>query len=203
MRILLDWVSADSVSTGTGWMALAADLVATGLVDLHVLDRRSGAGPLPAISSLPGALIKFPGYQHRFAAADSLLIQAVADQVAADVFLTTGFTTPTRTASAAFCLPWMLETIRHGEARAGYEVRLNLLHAAHIFCDAWPTFVDLTALVPGVARSSVSVIGGRRAHGRQVVDVLDRLQRIAADGGGMTMGPAWHTVRALQRELDD
>ena len=98
MKLLLDGIvfqarndaTDDLVRARAFWSGLIRALAQIVELDIVVLDR-GGMAAFDGVEAIP-----FPSHDGRYGAADSELLQKVADHVGAEVFLSTGWTTPLR-----------------------------------------------------------------------------------------------------------
>lgn len=98
MKLLLDGIvfqarsdpTDDLVRARTFWSGLIRALVQILDLQIVVLDR-GGMAAFDDVEAIP-----FPSHDGRYNAADSELLQKVADLIGAEVFMSTGWTTPLR-----------------------------------------------------------------------------------------------------------
>lgn len=155
MRLVMDGVGFQLALRQTQriWCAIIPLLAGCEDVEILLLDR----GNAPAFDAVER--IPFPSYHtEHHNAADSLLLQQVCDQFEADVFVSTGYTTPVSTPMALLVQHMTPELLGHGgDRRIWKEKEVAISYAQHYLCASDSTRRDLMAIYPDIEPARVDV----------------------------------------------
>lgn len=199
MRVLVDGVvfGAGPSAAADRWERLLRTLAPDPDVCVDVLDR----GGAPTIDG--ATTIGFPSYQARNTPADSLLLQRVATHHGADVFVSTGWTTPTTTPSVAVLFAAALPPHVALGDRESAECALAIRHASRVVCVGDEARTVLRDQFGGTdARVAVEVDPDRgdAALGRTVAAALHAAATTAAEAAGFYS--RWAALREIQARVD-
>tara|TARA_B100000378_G_scaffold123130_1_gene99387 strand:+ start:172 stop:1356 length:1185 start_codon:yes stop_codon:yes gene_type:complete len=153
MRLLVDGVSfqLSNPEIARVWCSLLPRLAAYPDIDIIVLDR----GRSPRFAGIE--YIDFPSYTFTSTASDSLLIDVFAQEVEADVFLSTHYTTPTKIPSVLIVNDMIPEIFRlNMNLRAWQEKELAISFAQYFLCVSENTRKDLLRIYPDIAPERVA-----------------------------------------------
>lgn len=153
MRLLVDGVFFQLANSGIArvWRSLLPRLAAFPDIEITVLDR----GDSPRIAGIE--YIDFPSYTFTSTASDSLLIDVFAQDVEAEVFLSTYYTTPTRVPSVLIVHDMIPELFGFDmKLRAWQEKELAVSFAQYLLCVSESTRKDLLRLYPDIAPERVA-----------------------------------------------
>jgi glycosyltransferase involved in cell wall biosynthesis len=154
MRLLVDGVFFQLADTGIArvWRSILPGLVAEGF-EIFLLDR-GGAPQIEGVTLLP-----FPRYRPDQAmAADSELIQKVCDQIGADVFTTTYYTTPLATPMAMLVYDMIPELFGFDINQTIWiEKEVCISYAQRFLCISQSTRRDLLSFFPEIPSDRVEV----------------------------------------------
>ncbi|MDF2621814.1 MAG: glycosyl transferase family protein [Xanthobacteraceae bacterium] len=130
MKVLVDGIAFqfDRGSARHFWQPVLNGLGLRDGVELLVLDR-GDTPPEPSFN-----LIGFPSYTAAYTPADSQLIERVAQHYRADVFFSTGCSTPIETPSIAIVGERIFDPAAFATRREWSETRLLLRHASRFLC---------------------------------------------------------------------
>lgn len=147
MRIVVDGVFFQLASTGIArvWQTVLGLLAQNPTLSITLLDR-GGLPEIPGVSTFP-----FPAYKAADVAADSAMIQKVCDQLGADVFSSTYYTTP-------LCTPMVLMVYDMIPELFGFDMTLRgwmeketaISYAQRYLCISHSTRHDLLNLYPEI-----------------------------------------------------
>ena len=151
LRLAVDGICFQRAATGVGrvWTSLLPHLAELGDVDVILFDR----GGSPSISGVE--LRPFPSYTGTYTAADSTLLQEFCNEVGADVFTSTGFTSVLTTPQVQ-----VLHHLSQGSttcSRLATEQRLTLGYAGHFACTSANMRERLLHLCPAIPPGRVVV----------------------------------------------
>ncbi len=212
MKVLVDGVAfqLDGGNADRFWQPVLNGLGLHKNIELMVLDR-GNTPPMPAVD-----LIGFPPTPRTYTPADSLLIERVARHYQADVFFSTGCSTPIRTPSIAVISERHFDRATFATKREWLETRLVLRHASRFLClsDGARGNCSLSSVADSRRRKStwflwrLEALPEAPAEGRfdDIVSALVGAPRGAAsahqDGQDSIFYEKWAALREIQQDVD-
>lgn len=212
MKVLVDGIAfqLDGGNADRFWQPVLNGLGLHKNIELMVLDR-GNTPPMPAVD-----LIGFPSYTGTYTPADSLLIERVARHYQADVFFSTGCSTPIRTPSIAVISERHFDRATFATKREWLETRLVLRHASRFLCLSDGARGKLQSEFRGrLSAAQINVVSMEArsaskapAEGRfdDVVSALVELLVGAAsahqDGQDSIFYEKWAALREIQQDVD-
>jgi hypothetical protein len=190
IRLLLDGVAFQrGGAAATKWRAVLGELILLPQLATTLLDR----GNVPALAGVPR--LPFPQYLARDTAADSVLIQQVCDLLKADVFLSTGATSPVATPAVAM---GPTEAEWHAE-----EVAIAFAFAQRYVCTSEHGHAQIKVACPAVpahclVHSSADAAAIASAIQRQAQQLVSE----ARAGKYDEFLKEWSRIRRLQAAVD-
>ena len=154
MRLLVDGVFFQLAQTGIArvWSSLLSRLARVPDLEITLLDR----GGCPDVAGV--ARVPFPSCTMTYTAADSILIQKACDDLAADVFTSTYYTSALTTPQVQMIYDMIPEVMGFDlSARAWKEKQIALSYASHFACISANTRHDLLHFYPAIAPSRALV----------------------------------------------
>ncbi|MEG4346773.1 class I SAM-dependent methyltransferase [Microcoleus sp. A003_D6] len=154
--IIIDGVFFQLYRTGIArvWTSLLEEWVENGFADhLIFLDRIGTAPKIPGIG-----YIQLPAYDVNNVLADRQMLQQICDDEAADVFISTYYTTPLSTPSVFMAYDMIPEVLRADLNEPMWrEKHYAIRHASAYISISESTARDLTKFFPEIAQESVTV----------------------------------------------
>lgn len=201
LKVLVD--GAVFSEPGSPHVAMWKDVLSelAGRHSLVVLDR--GNTPI-----LGGAMrIPFPAYYGKDTAADSALIQELCALYGAEVFLSTGYTSPLSTPSLLFVGDTLEGVTQVDDDRRTMEKELAIHFARSLVCASDRVRDDLVARYPRLQHSEIGVIEAGRENERSTLaaEIERRLlaMRDAHQRGVYDAFLArWSELRTIQAAVD-
>jgi glycosyltransferase involved in cell wall biosynthesis len=168
-----------------------------------LLDRDETA---PRLAGLRYRLIH--PYHPDQAALDAEMLQAACEQESADVFISTGYTTPTSTPSVCMVYDRVPEPLRlTGDDSTDPEERWSILHASHYITNSAQTAEKVMQAFPQIQVDQISVVdhGADRLSSwpRTAQLIADALTKMAQDYPGdraNQTGLVWSELRQFQEQ---
>lgn len=154
MRVLVDGVFFQLAKSGIArvWSSCLSRLAAYPEVEITILDR----GACPDFAGV--RRIPFPSYSARSTADDSFLIEKISDQIGADVFTSTYYTSPVRTPMLLMVYDMIPEALGFDlSARMWQEKTIAIMFARRYLCISHNTKSDLRKFHPHIAENRVDV----------------------------------------------
>lgn len=178
LKVLVDGVFFQLAQTGIArlWMSVLELLVEYPDIEFTLLDR-GGCPKIDGISTMP-----FPKNTGYNTPADSMRIEAAAQEIKADAFVSTYYTTPTQTPSALVVYDMIPEVLKFDMSSPVWrEKELAIGFARRHVCISRNTRSDLLDFYPDIPGEVVSVahcgldgnVFGRNSKGR-IVDFKKR-----------------------------
>jgi hypothetical protein len=211
MNVVVDGVIFQRGETGIGRVWSAALAALNEFPDLHVtLLDRGGAPPLQGIER-----VQFPSYKwNANTAADSLLLERICQEINADVFSSTFYTTPT-TIPSVVMLGDMLANSPEFELsrRQEQERQIAITFASYYVCGSERARTELETSYPGTLARSVVVPRSARqpaqspSHDSEsMASYLYQLFKRAHEEGRSAARQAfvreWARLRTIQAAVD-
>ena len=197
LRLLVDGVVfSDPCSPYVAmWKGVLSEL--SGRHSLVILDR----GNTPALAG--AALVPFPAYYGADTAADSALIQEMCAHYEAEVFLSTGYTSPLRTPSVLLVTDMPDIALELAGDRRQMEKKLAIHFARSLLCASAKVFKDLVDFLPwlerdqvGLVEDGISVLAAEIE--RRLLTIRDEHHRGLHDA----FLARWSELRAIQAAVD-
>ena len=198
IRVLVDGIAFQpgQPCPALPWRDVLQSLAGRADLQLQMLDR-GGAPSLERVQLLP-----FPAYLKRDCAADSILIQQMAELFRVDVFVSTGWTTPLATPAVLV----VAETERpqgqdHG--RQALDRETALAFAQHYVCSGAQARATLRAAFPEIPEAAVRVAEPTaEALSETLATSIDVLHREQGLGRYKAFFAEWRRLRAVQASVD-
>ena len=199
MKVLVDGVvfGMSQSIVADAWEQLLRGLSQDPDLQIEMLDR----GGAPAIGGI--TLIGFPSYRDEYTPADSQLLQRVATHHGAEVFVSTGWTTPTTTPSVAMVFAGALPPETVLSARQSGECALAIRHASRVVCvdeQARLAVGRHLALDEEQLRAVVEVPAGEDGPVPYLASALRAAAASAAAGADFYR--RWAAIRDIQARVD-
>jgi hypothetical protein len=198
IRLLVDGIAFQpgQPATSLPWRELLGALANRADLQVLLLDR----GRAPKQHRIE--LLPFPAYLARDCAADSLLIQQMADHFRADVFVSTAWTTPATTPAVLLLADWDglpgPATSRRSLAR-----ETAIAHAQCFVCAGGQAASHLRALCPEIPDVSIRVAKPTVEDlCEQLVAEVARVHRAHTRGLYAAFLREWRRIRTLQASVD-
>jgi glycosyltransferase involved in cell wall biosynthesis len=155
--IVVDGVYFQDLSSGIGrvWRSLFEEWLRSGFAERIVFLERAGKGP-----RLPGLRTRsLPRWVPERSAEDSLRLQRICDEVGADLFVSTYYTTPVETPSAMIVYDMIPERLGLDMSDPVWdEKRQAVEHASSYLCISESTRRDLAELEPAARGKPTSTV---------------------------------------------
>lgn len=213
MKVLVDGLAfqMDGGSADRFWQPVLNGLGLYKNIELMVLDR-GNTPPIPAAD-----LIGFPSYTATYTPADSLMIERVARHYEADVFFSTGCSTPIQTPSIAVVSERHFDQATFATRREWLEVRLVLRHASRFLClsdrarkklhsefrgQLSATQSNVVSIEPPSASRDSSADSCFDAIIRALVELFTEVASAHRDGQDRIFYERWAALRKLQQDVD-
>lgn len=199
MKLLVDGVV---FAGATGVVADAWEQLLRGLsrdpdLNVEMLDR----GGVPQIEGI--TTFEFPSYRDEYTPADSQLLQQVATHHGAEVFVSTGWTTPITTPSVAVVFAGALPPETVPSRRQSAECALAIRHASRVVCVDEPARVALgghLAVDEAQLNSVVDIPSSEEDVVPCLVSALRTAVATAADGAEFYR--RWAAIRDVQARVE-
>jgi hypothetical protein len=213
VKVLVDGLAfqLDGGNADRFWQPVLNGLGLCKNIELMVLDR-GNTPPIPAAD-----LIGFPSYTATYTPADSLMIERVARHYDADVFFSTGCSTPIQTPSIAVVSERHFDQATFATRREWLEVRLVLRHASRFLCLSDRAREKLHSEFRGQLSATqsnlVSIEAPSASRGlsadsrfddiiRPLVELLTEVASAHRGGQDRIFYERWAALRKLQQDVD-
>lgn len=207
MRLLIDGIAfcRGLAAARALWDPLLARLAQAPGLEVHVLDRGEVPGH-PGLQFLP-----FPDHGHENAAADSVLLQAMCDQFAIDVFCSTGWTTPLCTPTVAVVSVLPPVPAAESAGRHALEPWAALAFAQRYLCVGDDGLRNLQRAMPEIPDCQFTAVSWAHDDSASLpvdalcVALVDAIGRVCEEARGGTYEAffkRWAALRRLQAEVD-
>lgn len=213
MRVLVDGLAfqLDSGSANRFWQPVLNGLGLHNNIELMVLDR-GNTPPMPAAD-----LIGFPSYTATYTPADSLLIERVARHYEAEVFFSTGCSTPIQTPSIAVISERHFDRATFATRREWLETRLVLRHASRFLCLSdgareklqselhgrlSATEIKVASMEAGSASREAPADGRFDDIVSALAELLAKTASAHRDGQDRIFYERWAALRKIQQDVD-
>lgn len=199
MRILIDGVAFSGASRAAAerWTTLLTSLSRDPDLTIELLDR-GGAPALDGIES-----VGFPSYRNEYTATDSQMLERVAAHHGSDVFLSTGWTTPTTTPSIAVVFPDAFPPTTGASERQVGECALAIRHASRLVCVGDAAATALRVYLEGEERrltAGIDTVANVDDAGAGVGAALR--EAVATAPAAADFYRRWAAIRDMQARVD-
>lgn len=154
MKILVDGIFFQLAQSGISrvWSTLLTKLANKSDIEVVCLDR----GGAPIIEGI--RLIPFPSYTFSATAAESFLLQDICNQIGADVFASTYYTSPVETPSLMVVYDMIPEVMEFDlKHRIWMEKQVSIVHARQFVCISNSTASDLQRFYPTIDNNQIHI----------------------------------------------